>query len=114
MATKQEYNPLSFSNYKTEALDKVLHLLLEALDEYAKINALNAEQTLSFRQLLIETYLERRASLFVEHKASSLSEYINKAFQLALKRSFDHDDNGNITKVYYYNNRHKLVSNEQY
>lgn len=107
-------NPLYFSNSKTEALDEALRMFLEAFDEYASKNEFTEEQISSFKQIIIDSYLEKRATYFVENKFFKLNVYINTSLHYALNHSFDKDDRVSITKLFYYNNKHKLISNEQY
>jgi hypothetical protein len=68
---KSASNPLYFSNRKTKALEEALRVLLDAYEEYATQNSLTDEQASSAKQLIIDSYLERRAAYFVEHKLSS-------------------------------------------
>jgi hypothetical protein len=107
-------NPVFFSNRRTEALDDALQIFLETFEEYAVKNELTNEQIDSFKELILESYLERKASYFLENKFVNFSDYIDKAIQFAMKKSFQNNDKENITKVFYYNNKHRLISNEQY
>lgn len=107
-------NPLYFTNSRTEALEEALRMFLETFEEYADKNELTEDQISSFKQLILDSYIEKRASYFIDHKISNFNDYINKAFQFALKRSFDSNDKENLTSVFYYNNKHRLISNEQY
>jgi hypothetical protein len=107
-------NPLYFSNSKTEALEEALRMFIEAFDEYATKNELTEEQISSFKQLIMDSYAEKRAIYFIESKFSNFNDYINKSFHFALKHSFDNEDRESITKLFYYNNKHRLISNEQY
>jgi hypothetical protein len=107
-------NPLYFSNSKTKALEEALRIFIEALYEYATKNELTEQQISSFKQLIMDSYLEKRAKYFLEDKFSNFNDYINKSFHFALKHSFDNENRESITKLFYYNNKHKLISNEQY
>jgi hypothetical protein len=75
---------------------------------------LTEEQISSFKQLIMDSYAEKRAIYFIESKFSNFNDYINKSFHFALKHSFDNEDRESITKFSYYNNKHRLISNEQY
>jgi hypothetical protein len=107
-------NPLYFSNARTKALEEALRMFLEAFEEYANKNELTEEQISSFKQLIMDSYIEKRASYFFEHKFLNFNDYINKAFHFALKSSFENDDKESISRMFYYKNKHRLISNEQY
>lgn len=107
-------NPVYFSNNKTEVLEDALKMSLETFQEYASKNDLSEEQMSSFKQLILDTYLERKAVYFLENKFSNFTDYIDKAMRYALNKFFQSDDKEDITKVFYYNNKHRLISNEQY
>lgn len=106
--------PYYFSNSRTEALEEALSLLLEAFEEYADKNELTEEQIVSLKQLILNSYLEKRALYFVEERLLNINEHFNKAFQFALKQSFDRDAKDNLTKFFFYNNKKRLMYNEQY
>lgn len=107
-------NPLYFSNSRTEALEEALLMFVDALEEYAEKNELTEEQVSDLKQLILDSYTEKRASYFVEEKFSSLNDYLKKAFHLALKRSFSQFEKEDITRILYYNYKDRLISNEQY
>jgi hypothetical protein len=107
-------NPLYFSNSKTEALEEALRIFIEAFEEYAVKNEFTEEQISSLKQLIMDSYIEKRAVYFIENKFSNFNDYINKSFDFALKHSFDDEDKESITKFFYYNNKNRLISNEQY
>ncbi len=107
-------NPLYFSNSKTEALEDALRIFIEAFDEYARKNELTEKQISSFKQLIMDSYVEKRALYFLENKFSNFNDYINKSFHFALKHSFEDNDKESITKFFYYNKKHRLINNEQY
>lgn len=107
-------NPLSFSNPKTEALDEALRMFLETFEEYANKNELTEGQISAFKKLIRDSYIEKYAVYFMENKLSDMDNYINKAFRLAFKRTFNINDKEDITRVFYYNNKHKMIRNELY
>ncbi len=107
-------NPVYFSNNKSEALEDALRMFLETFKEYASLNDLSADQISSFQQLIMETYQERKAVYFLESKFSNFTDYIDTAINFALNTSLQSNDKENITKVFYYKNKHRLVSNEQH
>lgn len=107
-------NPLYFSNSKTEVLDEALRMFIEAFDEYAKKNELTEKQISTFKQLIMDSYTEKRALYFLENRFSSFNDYINKSFHFALQHSLGNDDIESITKLFYYNQKHRLTNNEQY
>lgn len=111
---KLENSPIYFANSRTESLDEALKLFLSIFEEYAAKNELTESQVSSFKKLIFAAYKEKRATYFIENKVSIFDDYINKAFNVALRRSFDSDENDSITKVFYYNNKRRLISNEQY
>lgn len=112
--SKLEDNPVYFSNRKTRALEDALEIFMDTFNEYALKNELSKEQISSFKELIIDLYFERKASYFLENKFSNFSEYIDSSISHALNKTVFNDDKENITKVFYYNNKHRLVSNEQY
>lgn len=115
-AEKQKFtnNPLYFSNSKTEALEEALRIFIEAFDEYARENELTEEQISSIKELIIDSYIEKRAFYFLENKLSNFNDYINKSFHFALKYLFENGNKGAATNFLYYNKKHRLINNEQY
>lgn len=107
-------NPFYFSNSKTEVLEEALRMFIETFDEYARKNELTEKQISAFKQLIMDSYAEKRALYFLENKFSGFNDYINKSFHFALKHLFENDDKDSITKFFYYNKKHRLINNEQY
>jgi hypothetical protein len=117
MTTKPKYklrnNPIYFSDERAAALDEAYKLFIEAFTDYAIQHKLTEEQTLSFREQILNAYLEKRASYFLENKLGDFADYLNKAISYALTKSFKDNDREDITKMFYYNNKHHLITHEQ-
>lgn len=107
-------NPIYFSSTKTEALEEALRIFLEAFEEYANKYELTEDQILSFKSLIMDSYAERRANFFLEDKFSGFNDYLIKSFQFALNEPFEEIDKDKIMNLFYYNKKHKMISNEQY
>ncbi|MDP3150001.1 MAG: hypothetical protein Q8N83_12830 [Ignavibacteria bacterium] len=114
--TKQKFrnNPIYFTNDRTQSLEEAYKLFIDTFEEYATKNNLNEEQISNFKEQILTVYLEKKASYFFETKLFEFSDYFRKSISFALTKSFDETDNKNITKLFYYNNKHRLVSHEQY
>ena len=110
---KFRHNPVFFSDERSEALDEAYKLFMEAFAEYAAQNKLTKEQVDNFKEQILSAYLEKKASYFFENKLIEFSDYLNKTISFALTKSFKDDERENITKLFYYNNKHRLVSHEQ-
>ena len=50
---------------------------------------------------------------FLENKLGDFADYLNKAISYALTKSFKDNDREDITKMFYYNNKHHLITHEQ-
>jgi len=107
---KSDKNPLLFSDERAEALEEAYNLFLEALNEYAATHELNEEQIATFKEQVLEAYLEKRAGYFLASKITHYADYLNTALSLALNKSLDSDDSRqNITRLFYYNNKRHLI-----
>lgn len=109
---KNKHNPIFFSNERSEALDEAYALFVEAFNDYATKNELTEEQIASFKEQVLSAYLERKASYFFEDRLVDFSDYLKKAISFALTKSFREEGSDNYTKLFYYNNKHHLVSHE--
>lgn len=110
---KFRHNPVFFTDDRAEALDEAYNLFMEAFADYATQHKLTEEQVANFKEQILSAYLEKKASYFFENKLIDFSDYLRKAISFALTKSFKDDDRENITKVFYYNNKHRLISHEQ-
>lgn len=88
MKTRQAHNSLYFSHPARQALDEALYMFLDIFDAYASQHELTPSQISSFKQLIMEVYLERKVVNFIESKVSELSHAINKSFDVALKKHY--------------------------
>ncbi len=107
-------NPIYFTNARTEALEEALRIFLEALNEYANKYELTEEQISSFKSLLFDSYSERKAALFLEDKFSGFNDYLIRSFDFALNDPFEEIGKEKISNLFYYNKKHRMISNEQY
>ena len=105
-------NPLYFSDNRTEALEEALSIFIETFNEYAANNELTEEQILSFKQLILDAYLEKKASYFVENKLFIFNSYLSKAFDFAMNGAMHTDEKENFTKYFFYNKKQRLISND--
>ncbi|GAB1397081.1 hypothetical protein MASR1M65_18600 [Saprospiraceae bacterium] len=110
---KFRHNPLYFSDEKTDSLDEAYNLFIETFMDYATQNNLTEEEIDNFKKQILSVYLEKKASYFFERKLVDFSDYLNKAISNALTKSFKDDDREDMTKLFYYNNKHRLISHEQ-
>lgn len=110
---KLKNNPLLFANERTEALDEVFAQLLEALEEYATKKKLTDSEIADYKEQILKAYLEKKASYFLEDRITNCSNYLQKALGLALSKSSERKGQDNITKFFYYNNKHQMLGHEQ-
>lgn len=108
---KNKHNPIFFSNERSEALDEAYNLFMEAFTDYATKNELTADQIVSFKEQVLSAYLEKRATYLLEDKLTDFSTYLKKAVLFALTKTYK-EDRDSYTKLFYYNNKHHLVSHE--
>ncbi|KPQ13965.1 MAG: hypothetical protein HLUCCX10_11675 [Algoriphagus marincola HL-49] len=111
---KSSKNPIYFSSPRTEALEEALRVFLEVFEEYGNKYELTEKQISSFKSLIMDSYVERRATFFLEDKFSSFNDYLFKSFQFALNEPFEEIEKEKNTNLFYYNKKHKLISNKQY
>ena len=109
---KNKHNPIFFSNERSEALDEAYTLFVEAFTDYVAKNELTEEQIASFKEQVLSAYFEKKASYLFEDRLIDFSDYLRKAISFALTKSFKEEDRDNYTKLFYYNNKHHLVSHE--
>lgn len=107
-------NPVYYYNHRTEALDDAFKIFLEIFQDYSLKNDLSEDQIASFKQLIMDTYIERKANYFFESKFSNFTNYIDSAIDLALNKTFQKDNKANISKVFYHNNLYRLINHEQH
>lgn len=107
-----KHNPIFFSSERNEALNEAYKLFMEAFTDYADQNELTEEQIGNFKEQILSAYLEKKAAYLLEDKLMDFSDYLRKAISFALTKSFKEEEKDNYTKLFYYNNKHHLVSHE--
>ncbi|MEA5259463.1 hypothetical protein VB264_16810 [Arcicella aquatica] len=107
-------NPMKFSDKRSEALDEALNIFLETFDEYASKNELSNVEVTAFKKLIIDAYQERKATYFLESRLGDLSDSLDRAFKRVLASTFNSEEKEDNSNVFYYNKKHRLISNEQY
>ena len=119
MNTKEilKENPRVYNSQDIETLDKAYEVMLKTFDEYASTHQLPEEQKFKFHELLNETYMERKMSLFLKPRVANISKRIN----VSIRRAFTDIDpekerpgNPFLTKVIYYKNNKSIISNEPF
>lgn len=104
--------PSFFSSKKTEALDKAFKILNEVLEEYAAKYNMSEAEINEFKQLILSSYVRRKASMYLENKVQNFSEYINGAINLAADHSFDASHINEESKLFYYKNKKHTIFHE--
>lgn len=105
-------NPLYFNDSRVEALEEALSMFMETFNEYAIQYELSEEQMLSFKQLILDAYLEKKASYFVESKLFNFNSYLSNAFDFAMNGALPTDNKEHFTKYFYYNKKQRFISND--
>ncbi|NDI99285.1 hypothetical protein GWA97_09375 [Flavobacterium sp. LaA7.5] len=106
--------PSFFSNDRTEVLNTALESLMELIDEYAAKNNMSENEIIKIKKIIIENYLERKASLYIKNKVSNFNDYLSKSLDYAINRGLKSNNIEEQTKIFYYKNKHHIISNEQY
>ncbi|PIQ22891.1 MAG: hypothetical protein COW65_00485 [Cytophagales bacterium CG18_big_fil_WC_8_21_14_2_50_42_9] len=107
-------NPIYYHNHRVEALEEVYKTLLLMLEEASDRSNLSPEAIEYLKDQFTSVYKERVANLYLNDTLGGIVERINHLMAHACNSSFKDDDKDLPTKVIYYNNKHRLVSNEQY
>ncbi len=111
--SRYKHNPVSFINEKTEALDEAYRLFMEAFTEYAAQKKLTEKELESLKEEIYSTYRQQLATYFIENKLIKISNFLDKSITYALNKPLSEEGRDNVTKFYYYNNKHHLISHEQ-
>ena len=106
-------NPLHISDLRIKALDEAYKIFLEVLIEYVSKNKLDDEQIENIKGLFYHTYVEKKASYFLENKLNEFTNYISNSLNIATQDSFSTESRDNL-HLFYYNNKHSLIKHEQY
>jgi hypothetical protein len=100
-------NPIYFSNNKATALDIALERFFETFKEYALKYELTVEQIASFKELILDSYLERRTSYFLENKFFNFSQQIDEILTNASNNT-QGNNSKYFTNHFYYNYQNRL------
>jgi len=109
---KFKNNPIAFNDERTEALDEAYNIFVEAFTEYAKIHSLSESQIESFKNQILQAYVKKKATYFMEHKLVKISEYLQKSINYAINNSIDDDEREDVTRLFYYNNKKHRIRHE--
>lgn len=101
-----------YSDVRTEALEEGLRLLTEVFTEYAETKELTEEQVREFSQLIFDSYLERKASYFLEDRLRGFNDIMDSGVRVVLNHLFDSENKGDAFKMFYYKNQNRLVSDK--
>ena len=108
-------NPIAFVNERTKAIDEAYKLILEAFKDYVSQNELTNKEIEIFKDIFRKVYQERKAIAFIENKLSKYADELENAVNMALRQlNFSDEKNEDFSKILYYKNKKRLISNEQY
>jgi flagellar capping protein FliD len=103
-----------FVSHQTDAIDNALYTFIDAINEYVKVKNISPEEINELKELIFNTYKERKAEVFMSSKINSLLELINNSFTNTIKNSIEGNTKRSVNDFVYYNNRKRSITHEQY
>ncbi|RED93168.1 hypothetical protein [Marinoscillum furvescens] len=97
----------------SEALDNAYKVILESLKEVARKNELSDEEINYLSDLIRESYLRRKSTLFVRSYSDELSNYLKHAFRFALNQESDESQISDYTKLFYYKSKKHSIASDK-
>lgn len=97
-------------------LNEARKTFIKALEEYEAKNPDQREELAEIRTSINEIFLKRKASFLLEDRLSYLNEYLNAAFNFALKDHFDSkvSSGDSETRLFYLKKSKRFILNEQF
>ncbi len=106
-------NPLVVSNKNIENLSDATLLLLDTLEKFGKENDLSSIEVDELKDLILKSFLKKKAMYLMEEKLDSFSQYLGDSCNFALQNTKKMDDD-DYKEVAYIKHTKRLLTNEHY